>query len=152
MKTIQVQNGDIQLDTGGKLVFLQGSQKLIQDLSLWLQEDLGAGYTTPNFGSTLNSLIGGPNIESTVAMIQSEVQRILGLYQAQQLLDLQSAQSKAALSNWNKSEIINQINSVTAEQSYSSVIVNVSLTTLANVTMSLKIIVDPTSGVQVTNG
>lgn len=152
MKTIQVQNGDIQLDTGGKLVFLQGSQKLIQDLSLWLQEDLGVGYTTPNFGSTLNSLIGGPNIESTVAMIQSEVQRILGLYQAQQLLDLQSAQSKAALSNWNKSEIINQINSVTAEQSYSSVIVNVSLTTLANVTMSLKIIVDPTSGVQVTNG
>lgn len=152
MKTIQVQNGDIQLDSGGKLVFLQGSQKLIQDLALWLQEDLGAGYTTPNFGSMLNSLIGGPNIQSTVAMVQNEVQRILGLYQAQQLLDLQSAQSKAVLSNWNKSEIINQINSVTAEQSYSSVIVNVSLTTLANVTMSLTIIVDPTNGVQVTNG
>ena len=40
MKTIAVSNGDIQLN-GGKLVFAQASQKLVQDLTRWLEEPLG---------------------------------------------------------------------------------------------------------------
>lgn len=151
MKTLLVQNGDIQLDQGGKLRFVQGSQKLIQDLTLWLQENFGIGYTTPNFGSLLPDMIGSAIIDSSVSDIQNEVQRVISLYQTQQLLDLQIAQTQAQLSNWNKSEIINQIGSISAYQYYDSVIVDVSLVTLANTVIGINVQID-NNGIQVKNG
>ena len=148
MKTLTVQNGDLQLDSGGKLKFERGSSKLIQDLRLWLQEPLGQGFTTPNFGSTLVTMIGGTIQSGTSVQVQAEVQRILNLYQTQQLLTLQTYQNLSQLSNWNKSEIIYSIDSVTATPYYTSMNVAVSLTTLAGTKVSINLFINP-SGVQV---
>jgi len=151
MKTLQVSNGDIVLDQGGRLQFVQGSSKLVQDLALWLKEPIGAGFTTPNFGSVLTSLVGSSETSAIVAQVQAEVSRILGLYQSQQLIDLQSAQNTAQLSNWNKSEIITTINSINVSTSYTTINVYVDITTLAGSNLSLNLLVDP-NGVQVLNG
>ena len=148
MKTLQVQNGDIQLDSGGNLRFLQGSNKLVQDLGLWLQEPYGTGFTTPAFGSSLPSLIGGTSTAATTASIQAEIQRVLGLYQSQQILSLKTAQNLSQLSYWSRSEIINSINSVQISQNYTSITASVSITTLANTTVSLTMFIN-SNGVQV---
>ena len=151
MKTLQVSNGDLALDNGGRLQFIQGTSKLVQDLTLWFQEPLGTGFTSPNFGSTLTGMIGQTINQSTLARVQAEVQRILKLYQTQQIYSLKSAQNLAQLGNWNKSEIINSINSVKAFQNYTSINVNVILTTLGGSQLALSIFID-TNGVQVQNG
>jgi len=148
MKTLQVTNGDIQLDSGGRLQFLQGTSKLVQDLTLWLKEPLGTGFTTPNFGSTLPSMIGGTIGTATIVQIQAEVQRILNLYQSQQILSLKTAQNLSQLGYWNKSEIINSINSVQASQSYNSIVVNVTMTSLANTQLSIALFIN-SNGVRV---
>lgn len=148
MRTLQVSNGDLQLDTGGRLQFITGSSKLIQDLRLWLQEEYGVGYTSPNFGSTLYKMIGTGLTGASVTQIQNEVSRIINLYQNNQVLRLQKAQSKTELSYWNKSEIIQSVNSVNAYPYNSSVIVNVSLTTLSNSTLNLQLQIT-TNGIQV---
>jgi len=150
MKTLQVQNGDIQLDSGGRLLFRRGSDKLVQDLTLWLKEPYGTSFTAPSYGSTLTSMIGGSMDSGTTALVQSEVSRILNLYQSQQILSLQTAQNLSQLSNWNKSEIIGSINSVSVSQYYTSVIVEIVLTTLANTSVSFTMNINE-NGIQVTN-
>lgn len=117
MKSIQIQNGDINV-SAGNLQFVTGSSKLAQDLNLWLQEPLegsppiGPGFTTPSFGSLLNSYIGSDNQQLMQAQVQAEILRILGLYQKNQMIALQKAQTISALTLWNKSEIIQQVTSI----------------------------------------
>lgn len=148
MRTLQVTNGDLQLDTGGRLQFVTGSSKLIQDLRLWLQEEYGIGYTSPNFGSTLYKMIGQGLTAEAITSVQSEITRVLNLYQSNQALRLQKAQSKTELSYWNKSEIVKSINAISAYPYNASIIVNVSLTTLSNSSLSLQLSIT-TNGIQV---
>jgi len=151
MKTLQVSNGDIQLDTGGRLKFVLGSNKLTQDIALWLQEEYGVGYTTPNFGSILESLIGGPVTSGTTSQIQVEIQRVLSLYRAQQIQTLQSLQQASHLSYYNKSEIIQSVGNISVYQGTGFIGVNVSITTLSNSTVALNLLITP-NGIQVNNG
>jgi len=150
MKTIAVSNGDIQLQ-GGKIQFATGSNKLAQDIERWLKEPLGTGYTTPNFGSLLQSMIGGTQSSSTVSTVTGEIQRVLQLYQGQQVINLQKSQNAAQLSNWTRSEVIQSIESVNVSLQYTSILANVSLLTIANTTVNINISID-NNGVSVTNG
>jgi phage baseplate assembly protein W len=150
MKTIQVSNGDIKL-SNGNVQFLTGQNKLVQDLALWLKEPFGTGYTTPGFGSTLTSLIGGPQNSGIISTIQNEILRVLQLYQGQQVLELQTAQNAAKLSYWNKSEIIQSIDSVSVTLQNTAIIANISLTTLINSSVNLNVFIN-SNGVSVNNG
>ena len=151
MKVLQVKNGDIVKDTGGKPVTLVGSSKLVQDLTLWFQEQFGIGFTTPNFGSILYSLVGQPLTQSTYSQVYNEVQRIMGLYTATQGKILRQAQQSSQLGYWNKSEIIQSVNSITISQTNSTINIQIFLTTLASSSVTLNISVNP-NGVQVQNG
>ena len=151
MKTLQVFNGDLVLNNGGSLQFVQGNNKLVQDLALWLKEPYGTGTTTPSFGSTLVNMVGQPDSSVLVAQVQNEVSRVLNLYRSQQLLNLQNAQTSSQLSFWNKSEIINTINSIQVSPNITSIIIYVNITTLAGSTVSLSLTAGP-NGIQVSNG
>jgi phage baseplate assembly protein W len=150
MKTIAVSNGDIQLN-GGKIQFAIGSDKLVQDIQRWLEEPIGTGFTTPNFGSLLPSMIGGNQNSSTVSAVTNEIQRVLQLYQGQQIINLQQAQNAAQLSYWNKSEIIQTIQSVNVTVQNTSILASISLLTLANSMVNINLSID-NNGVSVNNG
>jgi len=141
MKTITVSNGDIQL-SGGKIQFVVASDKLVQDIRSWLVEPLGTGFTTPNFGSLLPGMIGNPQTGSTVSSVTNEINRVLQLYQGQQIINLQSAQNSATLSNWNRDEIIQNIVSVDVSIQNTTILAQVTLLTLANNTINLNITID----------
>ena len=151
MKTLQVKNGDLVLDSGGRPVFITGSTKLVQDLSLWLNEEYGVGYTTPNFGSTLNELIGGGITQGSIAQVQSEISRVLELYRSQQIQDLLEAQQLQQLGNWNKSELIQSIGPIQVTPGYGFLQVTVALTTLNSAMIDLNLLLTP-NGIQVQNG
>jgi phage baseplate assembly protein W len=144
VKSIQVQNGDISVNSGS-LQFISGSQKLAQQLVLWLEEPMvgtppvGIGYTTPSFGSVLSSYIGQADSSAMQTQVKTEILRILGLYQQNQYLQLQSAQTTASLSYWNKTEIIQQVLSVNVSQTNFTIIADVSIQTLANTTLAITI-------------
>ena len=151
MKTIAVSNGDIQL-RGGKVQFVTGTNKLVQDLTRWLEEPLGTGFTSPGFGSTLWQNIGTTQNSGSATTIQNEVLRVLELYQGQQVLSLQNSQSKAQLANWNKNEIIQRVVSINTRQLLNGLIVYVTLETLTGTLFNLNINVDNINGVTVNNG
>jgi len=150
MKTITVSNGDIQLNNG-KIQFSTGSQKLIEDLTRWLEEPLGTGYTTPGFGSLLwNSIGQGQTIAST-SIVQSEISRVLQLYQSQQIYSLQQSQNSSQLSNWNKSEIIQNITSINTVINQTSIVATVTIQTLQDSSITLNFSIDQ-NGVSIQNG
>ncbi len=151
MKTLTVQSGDLQLDSSGRLTFQTGSNKLIQDLTLWLEEPIGTGYTTPNFGSLLPGMIGQNFTPYLSAQIQSEALRIFTLYQKNQIAALQNAQNLSQLGNWNKSEIINSINNISVypnSQLPTIIDVTVDITTLSNTDLTIHLFVT-SNGIQV---
>jgi len=150
MNTITVSNGDIQMNSG-KIQFSTGKKKLIEDLQRWLEEPIGTGFTTPNFGSLLNTYIGSSNFSLSTNSIDNEILRVLQLYQGQQMLDLKSAQNSARLSNWNKSEIIQNIISIDSIVDGTSIISHIYINTLDNITVSLDIYLS-NNGIKVQNG
>jgi hypothetical protein len=150
MKTITVSNGDIQLNSG-KIQFSTGQNKLIEDLQRWLEEPIGTGFTTPNFGSLLSTYIGSNSFGLSTNSVDNEILRVLQLYQGQQMLELKSAQNAAMLSNWNKSEIIQNIVSIESVVQGTSIISNIYINTLDNVTVSLNIYLG-NDGIKVQNG
>lgn len=151
MKTLQVKNGDIVLDSGGRLSFVVGSSKLVQDLSLWLREEYGVGYTTPNFGSLLPGMIGQSLTATMTAQVYSEVSRIIELYRIYQSQQLQLSQNASSLSNWNKSEIIQSIKDILIQPGTGFIQVLITLTTLNSNTTQLNLVLTP-NGIQVQNG
>ncbi len=151
MKTLTVQNGDLQLDNSGRLMFQAGANKLIQDLTLWLEEPIGTGFTTPNFGSTLPDFIGQNFTPYLSAKIQAEALRIFTLYQQNQISALKNAQNLSQLGNWNKSEIINSIDNISVyPDSNLPTIINVAvnITTLSNLSITINLFVT-SNGIQV---
>jgi len=148
MKAIQVSNGDIVLDSGGRLQFVVGTSKLVQDLALWLEEQYGIGFTTPNFGSMLYSMIGGPITSNTLSQVQAEIQRVLSLYSAQQLQKLQNLQQSSQLSYYNKSEIIQSVGDIVVLQGTGFINATVSISTLNGQQFNLNLLVTP-NGIQV---
>lgn len=146
-----MQSGDLQLDSSGKLTFQTGSNKLVQELTLWLEEPIGTGYTTPNFGSTLPDTIGQNFTPYLSAQIQSEVLRIFTLYQQNQISALKNAQNLSQLGDWNKSEIINSIDNINVyPNSALPTIINISvdITTLSNTSLTINLFVT-SNGIQV---
>jgi len=141
MKTITVSNGDIQL-SNGKIQFSYGSDKLVQDIQRWLTEPLGTGFTTPGFGSLLPGMIGQGQSSSTITNVTSEINRVLQLYQGQQIQSLQQSQNTGQLAYWNKSEIIQNIASVNVSIQNTTVYANISLLTLANSTVNLSVLIN----------
>jgi len=146
VKSLQVQNGDLAT-TAGQLTFVQGSDKLAQALTLWLKEPmygnppLGPGFTTPNFGSVLESYIGQSNIGIMQSQVKTEILRVLGIFQKTQVYQLQTAQTIGALGYWNKSEIIQSVNSVDVSSTTNQITASVQIQTLANDTVDLNITV-----------
>jgi phage baseplate assembly protein W len=150
MKTITVSNGDIQLNNG-KIQFSYGSDKLVQDIQRWFTEPIGTGFTTPGFGSFLPGMIGTNETNTTVSTVTNEIYRLLQLYQGQQVIYLQKAQSTGQLSYWNKNEIIQSIQSVNVSLQNTTVLANISLLTLSNNILNINLSIN-NNGVNVTNG
>lgn len=115
MKNFKIHEGDLVLGPTKHVEMVRGRSKLIQDLSLWLLEPLGTGWTTPGFGSTLWELIGGQMSEETIAEALNEVERVLSLYQQDQVQKIQQARLQGRLSLYSRTEILDVIEDVKAQ-------------------------------------
>lgn len=134
MHNLTITNGDLVLSRIGsstQLAQVDRKAKLIQDLNLWLLEYYGIGYSTPSFGSILESFIGQYDPPILLPMVQQEIQRVLSLYQTYQSNLLKQAQSRNALANWSKDQVIQSITAVTATSQGTQISATIMITTLA---------------------
>lgn len=94
--SFHTKNGDLNFAGPGGFATVTGQQKLIQDLKNWLLEPRGTDPIHPDYGAILDggtlpdgsyadSIIGGELSGEALVLIESEVRRVLGAYQQQQL-------------------------------------------------------------------
>lgn len=132
--SLKVVNGDLSV-TAGRFDVVQGSDKLTQDLTLWLTERYRDDRFHPQYGSILDGYIGGvitPN--ETVVRVQSETLRVLANYQKTQQQSFNDNPSK-----YQPSELLQSVNGVEVTLSYDKVIVLVRITTAARTTASISV-------------
>lgn len=138
MKSLRVREGDLVV-TAGAAEAVAGVDKLVQDLSLWLQEPIGTGFTTPNFGSTLPGLIGSGSPDAAALEIRSEVVRVLGIYQAYQYERIKAAKANGRLHAFSRREILNRVLNVEARAVGNAVYVMAQIETGAGDDLALQV-------------
>lgn len=142
MKSIKVTDGDIVLGVGRGLSFVDGREKLIQDLRLWILEPYGTGPTTRTFGSVVHDYIGEVGPDEHRARVESEIRRVIELYVAHQRRRLDADRDSGVLSRWRKSEIITGIQQLRAEVQDTSIVVKVTVSTLTGSDLLLNLELD----------
>jgi phage baseplate assembly protein W len=146
-KSLQLVNGDLFI-SNRSLQTIRGKDKLFQDLSLWLRERIGTDPMTPTYGSTLDggtindqdvpSFIGTTLNPFLIGQIQAEVYGNIIKYQKAQLEKMKSEASIYQGKNTlDPDEVINTIDSIKTSNVGTSVVVQVTLTTLSNQALNL---------------
>lgn len=124
--SLKVVNGDLSI-TAGRFDIVDGTNKLTQDLTLWLTERYRDDRFHPTYGSILDGYIGGViSAQDTIVRVQSETLRVLSNYQ-----QIQMARFKENPSKFQPSELLRAVNGVDVSLSYDKVIVLVRITTAA---------------------
>ena len=132
--SLKVVNGDLSI-TAGKFDLVDGTDKLKQDLTLWLVERYRDDRFHPTYGSILDGYIGGViSPQETIVRVQSEVLRVLSNYQ-----QIQIARFRELPNKFQKSELLQSVNGVNVSLSYDKVIVLVRITTAARTTTAISV-------------
>lgn len=88
MDTFEIKNGDIAIDSTGKLSLIGGAQKVSQDLRNFLLNEIGFSRFHPWIGSHLDDFVGQTIDSTLIQKIKSDVRDCLNLYTENQMLDL----------------------------------------------------------------
>lgn len=119
--SLAIANGDL-VRSGNSMAIVYGSDKLKQDLCLWVTERYGTDRFHPKLGSVLPDFIGSLITDNTRTQIESEILRILQNYQAVQLQGM-----KAAPQRYSYSELLYSIDAINVAISYDTVSATVSV-------------------------
>jgi phage baseplate assembly protein W len=151
-KSLKLVNGDLYI-SNRSLHTVRGKEKLLQDLSLRLREKIGTDPMTPTYGSILDGgVINGSEVPSFIGRvinpsvkeeIHAEIAEQISKYQREQLEKIKSEtvryQGKNTL---DKSEVIYSIDSINISNIGTTIVAQVTLTTLANEQVNLFLPID----------
>lgn len=140
MKALALRHGDLVLDSG-RCVTVSGRDKLIQDLSLWLRERISVGPTTPTFGSRLIDMVGSSYTDETLTDIETEILRILSLYQAYQLNRIKASYENGEPIRYLAHEVLDEVREVRTRALADRIIADVTIITLGGVEIPLTVMV-----------
>jgi phage baseplate assembly protein W len=121
--SLAIEDGDL-VRKGASFGIVYGTDKLKQDLGLWLTESFGGDKMHPELGSMLDSWIGGIISPSAKSEVEAEVLRVLQNYQAVQLRGIKTIPQKYSMS-----EILYSVNDIKVVMNYDTVAVTISIST-----------------------
>lgn len=151
-KSLKITNGDLSIGSGRSFELVTGSDKLGQDLRLWVLEKLGTDSATPNYGTTIDggtiqgqeveSLIGQILTEERVDSVREQINSLLLQYQQNQLARIQNDLVNFGQKTLTDDEIIQVVNSIQAVGVGDVIVCRVTLTTPSGSILKITIPVD----------
>lgn len=136
MQSLALSGGDLAIGPGG-LQLVTGAGKIRQDVALALGESYGTDPFEPLWGSVLPQYVGLPVTADTPALVQAEVNRVLQQYIANQQAQLKAASTRNQTTALTTADIIRSVNSVDVTVLYDTIMVTISLTTMAGQSMTV---------------
>lgn len=137
MITLQVIDGDLNL-VGSSYVWLDGSNKLIQDLAFALEEEYGNDRFHPRWGSTLGEYVGTPQADIQKMLVQAEVERVVSNYMVIQRANLDRIVNMGGKPPFQSGEVIKSIDGVVITPSADTLNIQVNLTTVVGTSVTLQ--------------
>lgn len=126
--SLAVSSGDL-VQNGSQLSIVSGTDKLQQDLILWLIIRLGSNSMHPDWGSALETYIGGLVNSNTQATVYNEIMRVLTNYQA-----LQQSAFIANPQLFSLSELLISVDSVNVSVTYDTAYATIQVSNPASTT------------------
>ena len=130
METLAIVDGDLVM-SANSFLYLTGPNKLKQDLYFALHEQYGADPYHPLWGTILLQFVGLPLTPVVQQNVLNEVNRVLMNYIAVQSDLIRSYNVTDTKSTLSTSDVVAAINSVQAQPVGDSLMVTVTLTTVA---------------------
>lgn len=156
--SLKVSGGDLQL-SGGGMQTVTGEQKLVQDLRCFILERIGTDDLHPRYGSTLNGgtlpdgreapgIIGESDLSFAELEIESEMRRMVRLYQADQLQRAQSDQTIYGKTTLSRGEVLVSLDAINIVQDQDTLHITLGVKTANNtgVGVDLALFFPPTVG------
>lgn len=143
-KSLSIAAGDLTV-TGRHYDTVTGVDKLKQDLKCLMIERVGTDPATPDFGSQFetDAYIGNVYSEILAAEARADVQELLQSYQSAQLEKIkQETIAYNGLNTLSADEVIQNIDSIDSVFSVDTLVIRVTLTTLANTQIKIDVPVD----------
>ena len=136
MKTLALVQGDLSPAPGGYLTY-EGAAKIHQDLALALRETYGADQLHPRWGSILQQLVGSPLTADLKNKVLTEINRVIGNYITVQNARIVQDSNTGTISNLTTDDVVRSVSNISAQQIYDSLVVSVTLETLARQTVNI---------------
>lgn len=118
-RSLRITDGDLTVTPSG-VSLVSKTEKLKQDLSLWLREVFGVDRFHPYYGSTLDSYVGQAMRPQEIAFLKSEVVRVLQNYQKVQQLGMRENPSL-----YSPEEVLAEVISVNPHSNYDTLKVDI---------------------------
>ena len=83
---------------------ITGKDKLVQQLSIWVQETYGVDRFHPTYGCHLQNMIGAPHTDKSLQDVQNELVRVATAYMNYQAVDFDRHPS-----DYSQDEVIAQV-------------------------------------------
>lgn len=147
--SLGLQNGDLTLGNASYGT-ITGEKKLVQDLRCYLLEQMGTDDMHPDYGSLINGgrLANGTIIRGSIgklnnsfaeADITSEINRIIGLYQARQLERAKDDRLTYGKTTFTRGEILLSVSQINVTHRLDSLYINLVLLTGDKTSLDLNI-------------
>jgi hypothetical protein len=147
--SLALRNGDLTLSSASYGT-VTGEDKLVQDLRAFILERMGTDDMHPSYGSLLDGgrlpdgteksgPIGSSDIEFAQLEIETELRRIISIYQNRQLARAKDDRLTYGKTTLSKSEVLLAIQGINFRQVGDTLNVQLNLQTAANTTIPLTI-------------
>ncbi len=90
MKTWKISGGDVASNPKARVEYVDGPNKVVQDLRNWILNDIGYNKFHSQIGTTLDSYVGQPVSSRLLAAIRDVIRTALNTYLEMQMDDLKA--------------------------------------------------------------
>lgn len=139
--SFKLRNGDLVAE-GSHLATVRGESKLFQDLRLRLLEPIGTDNVHPEFGSSLEDLLGEDDLAYLFLEIENEISRAVQALQFQQLTRAKHDRYVLGRATLDPGEVIVNLTSVNITQAEDRLQVEVVVTTGSDEQLNITVPID----------
>src|ERR1044071_7731060 len=137
MKSLGLIQGDLAISGNGDYFTVSGVDRIRQDLTLALTEDLGADGFHPGWGSIVKEYIGQPVTPQLQQAVKAEVNRVVQNYIVLQQQEVIRDSQYDVAGRFDTSDVVQNVSSIQVRALYDTIYVSATLTTLARETITI---------------
>lgn len=137
MQSLGLIQGDLAISGNGDYFTVSGVERIRQDLTLALTEELGSDRFHPGWGSIVKEYLGQPITAELQQAVRAEVNRVAQNYIVLQQQEVLRDSQYDVAGRFDTSDVVRNVSDIQVRTLYDAIYVSATLTTLARETVTI---------------